>query len=160
MEDQVNWLVQRLSDEGVKTAKYFRGLLPDEWGQRIYSDGASWNVKQILMHIISTEEAIYWLLRDIEQGGNGTPENFDLDLFNEKKVQEMQEAPTDDLIEVFLSKRSRTISNIQTYSSEDLSKTGRHPFLGVASVDEIVKLLYRHIQIHIRDIRRTVGGYR
>ena len=41
---------------------------------------------------------------------------------------------------------------------EDLARVGRHPFLGVASLEEIIKLLYRHNQIHQRDIRRALSA--
>ena len=40
---------------------------------------------------------------------------------------------------------------------EDLPKVGRHPFLGAAPLEDIIKLLYRHNQIHQRDVRRLLS---
>jgi hypothetical protein len=31
---------------------------------------------------------------------------------------------------------------------------GRHPFLGRAPLSEIIKIIYRHNQIHLREIRQ------
>jgi hypothetical protein len=39
----------------------------------------------------------------------------------------------------------------------DLERIGRHPFLGVAPLVEMIKLVYRHNGIHIRDARKLVG---
>jgi hypothetical protein len=38
----------------------------------------------------------------------------------------------------------------------DLANTGRHPFLGWVAVEDIIKMLYRHDQIHLRDLRRLL----
>jgi hypothetical protein len=40
---------------------------------------------------------------------------------------------------------------------DDLAKQGRHPFLGTASLSDMIKLMYMHNQIHIRDIRRMLA---
>jgi hypothetical protein len=40
--------------------------------------------------------------------------------------------------------------------NNDLEIQGRHPFLGVAPLSDIIKLIYRHNQIHIREIRKTL----
>jgi hypothetical protein len=37
----------------------------------------------------------------------------------------------------------------------DLAKLGRHPFLGITSLEDIIKMVYRHNQIHMREIRRS-----
>jgi hypothetical protein len=42
-------------------------------------------------------------------------------------------------------------------SEADLQKTGRHPFLGETSLAEMIKMVYRHNQIHYRDLRKLPG---
>jgi hypothetical protein len=42
-------------------------------------------------------------------------------------------------------------------SADDLVKTGRHPWLGIAPLEDMIQLLYRHNQIHQRDIRKLLA---
>jgi hypothetical protein len=37
-----------------------------------------------------------------------------------------------------------------------LEKTGRHPFLGVTTLREMIKMIYIHNQTHYRDLRRVL----
>ena len=41
-------------------------------------------------------------------------------------------------------------------AEEDLLKIGSHPFLGNAEIAEMVKLMYIHVQLHIRDVRNVI----
>jgi hypothetical protein len=38
----------------------------------------------------------------------------------------------------------------------DLELQGRHPFLGMTSIREMVKMLYLHNQIHYRDLKKVL----
>jgi hypothetical protein len=43
-------------------------------------------------------------------------------------------------------------------ADDDFKRTGRHPFFGQMSIDEMFKLIYRHNMMHLRDVRRALGG--
>jgi len=45
---------------------------------------------------------------------------------------------------------------VSQFDDPDLEKSGRHPWLGMAQVEEIIKLMYRHNQIHQREIREAL----
>ena len=38
----------------------------------------------------------------------------------------------------------------------DLDRRGRHPWLGEADLRSVLKLLYRHPMIHLRDVRAAL----
>jgi hypothetical protein len=63
-----------------------------------------------------------------------------------------------ELLAQFAERRQASVQLAAGLSAEDLQRTGRHPWLGVAAVEEILKMLYRHNQIHQRDIRRTLAA--
>jgi hypothetical protein len=106
---------------------------------------------------VAAESGFARLVQNILAGGEGSPENFDLDAYNERKVAGLDSTVTEDLISRYTLLRSEFASLVRQMSQDDLAKTGRHPFLGVASLEDVVKLLYRHNQIHVRDIRRAIG---
>ena len=151
------YLAQRLIKEGNKTIEYFMSLAPEEWHRKVYSDGAQWRVHQILAHFVASEIAFNRLISNILAGGGGSPEDFDINYFNERKVLLFKEVPNTDLLLLFEKSRSKNVSLIQAISPYDLERVGRHPFLGLAPLSDIIKLIYRHNQIHQRDIRRLIS---
>ena len=62
------------------------------------------------------------------------------------------------ILQRFMERRGETIHMIQELSDVDLAIEGRHPWLGVVPVEEMIKLMYRHNQIHQRDIRKTLAS--
>jgi hypothetical protein len=40
----------------------------------------------------------------------------------------------------------------------ELERTGRHPYLGITTLREMIKMVYIHNQTHYRDIRRVLRG--
>lgn len=151
-------LVERLNLEAQKTVDFFRCFSPDQLDQKIYTDGSCWTVRQILAHLVSSEQAFGSLIMDIIVGGQGAPEEFDINQFNEGEVAGMREHNLTDLLCQFEAQRRLNIERVAQLRQDDLVRLGRHPYLGVVALEEIVKLLYRHNQIHQRDVRRMVAS--
>jgi hypothetical protein len=153
-----NKLADKLQEEGEKTIQFFQALPESTWGIILYEDGATWRVRDILAHFVATEIAIPLILRDIIQGGEGVPEGFDLDDYNRRHVSGLENFSREELLTRFADLRGQTVRLVRLLSEQDLLRTGRHPFLGVSPLVDMIKLMYRHIQIHQRDIRRAVNA--
>ena len=151
-------LASRLTREGEKTVEFFSDLSEDTLTQELYADGQRWQVVQVLRHLVQAERAIHRLMISIVGGQAGTPEDFDLDAYNERKVSEIDDAALDALVPAFREARAATIAWVSERSPAELALQGRHPFLGLAPIEDMVKLLYRHTQLHQRDIRRLLDG--
>jgi len=158
MPDTPDFLAERMRAEGEKTVEFFTAISPESWEQTIYTDGSCWAVRQILAHFVSTEAAIGRLIENILAGGNGVPEDFDTNAYNERKVASLRGIGPPELLVEFTQFRQRNIELVSKMSQVDLARQGRHPFLGKTELVEIIKLLYRHNQIHQRDIRKHLAG--
>ena len=112
----------------------------------------------MLAHFVSTEAAFNRLIRNILEGGEGAPVDFDIDKFNRGEVKKRGHFQIEALMRQFEEYRQDNIRLVSGMREEDLTKKGRHPFLGLTPIEDIVKLLYRHNQIHIRDIRRVLNS--
>lgn len=156
MADTPEFLAERLSEEGEKVSRFFNELSPEQWNIRVYPEDG-WTVHQILAHFDVTETNMAWLIKDVLNGGGGAPEDFDLDEFNKRTVASWEGLPAEDLLNRFQTHRQRTIELVKSMSEADLQKIGRHPFFGVAPMLDVIKLIYRHNQIHIREIRRALS---
>ncbi len=155
MAETAAFLVERLRSEGERVKEFFN-LPPDQWNQTIYTDGAAWNVRQVLAHFVASETGMAHLITNILAGGPGSPEDLNIDQYNERSVSKLASLSPADLLDQFGRRRLKTIELVSKMEEADLEKTGRHPFLGITSLREIVKLIYRHQQIHIREMRRIL----
>ena len=158
MTETATRLTARLLDESERTVQFFSKLTLEQQSSQVYIEGNCWTVRDILAHLLATEISIYRLVVHILEGGPGTPEDFDINAYNERKVRELREADTPKLLERFRQEREATVQLVSGLSLDDLEKQGRHPFLGTAPLSDIIKLMYRHQQIHIRDIRRILAS--
>ncbi len=170
-------LAQKLLDEGQKSLQFFRALAPEQWRQILYNpEGAGdpvvsagggdrfldpgsggWDLKDLLAHFVSAEASFGLLLQNILAGGEGAPEDFDIDRFNHSKVSRLKESNRDELLQELDNLRSQNAQLVASMQPEDLDRMGRHPFLGVAPLSDIIKLIYRHQGIHLRDVRKSSG---
>lgn len=156
MPFDVTRLVERLVQEGDRTHAFFSKLRGGDWSKEVYSEGATWTAKQVLAHFVAAEKGVTRLIVNILEGGSGAPEDFSLDEYNQRKVRELDIKTPDELLEEFSRARRDTVQIVQDLTSPDLERMGRHPFLGVTRLVDIIKMMYRHNQIHQRDLRRVL----
>lgn len=158
MSDLPQDLAARLRSEAEKTCAFFETLAQQAWEQQVYVEGAGWKVREIMAHLLAAEVAFQLLIRDITAGGEGSPEDLDLNAYNERRVGKLAGASPAQLLEQFAQAREVTAGLVAGLQPEDLDRTGRHPFLGVAPLRDMIKLIYRHNQIHQREIRRGLAA--
>ena len=156
MPESVIFLADRLMSEGLKSIQFFRELSPDEWVKIIYLDGNRWSPKEVLAHLLATEISIYLLLENILAGGEGIPEDFNLDVYNQNEVSKLANKSSDNMLDLFLKRRELTVQLVKNLNDSDLILKGRHPYFGTAQLSDIIKLVYRHNQIHQREIRTAL----
>ena len=153
-------IIKKLANEGLKTLDFFRGLELTDYAQQVYTDGAGWTVLHILCHILNAEQGFHHLISDILLGGPGAPEDLDIDAFNEARIQAMNCTNAEQLLRDLAQARMTTIEIVRKMQPADFDRQGRHPFLGVTTVEDMLKLIYRHVMIHQRDIRRAIDQAR
>lgn len=158
MPDSPERLAGRMAAEGEKTFAYLHSVGPEAWERTVYTEGTCWTVQQILAHFVATEAAFIQLFEDVLSGGAGAPENFDLNRFNEKQVAKLREAGVEELLEAFRRRREDSVALVRRMTPADLARTGRHPWLGITSLEDMIKLLYRHNGIHLRDVRKALAS--
>ena len=150
---ELEHLQQRLSGEGDKTAAFFAGLAPEAWRAPVYATGPGWKVRQVLAHFVSAERAYLDTMRETVGGGPGVPRDFDIDGFNAVQVEALSALSPSQLLEAFQAVRKQTCEFVGTLQPPDLDRIGYHPWFGEESLRFLLKLIYRHPMLHIRDIR-------
>ncbi|MBI5830137.1 MAG: maleylpyruvate isomerase N-terminal domain-containing protein, partial [Chloroflexi bacterium] len=158
MPDRKELILQRLADEGARTAAFFGGLPADgpQWQQQVYLTGPLWRVRDVLAHFVSAERTFAHFGRDILGGGPGAPDDFVIDEFNATQVAGLRDVPTADLMAQFEAARADVVGIVQGMTDADFDRIGRHPWFGRAPLANMLKLIYRHNIIHQRDIAKAL----
>lgn len=157
-DPEIHHLQQRLASEGRKTHNFFRALTPMDWDRPVYTSGSAWRVRHVLAHFISAETGYLRYLRQAVAGGPGVPRDFDIDAFNESEVPRLDGLKADELLSTFEATRAETIEFVGGLTAADLDRRGYHPWFGDGDLRFILKLIYRHPQLHVRDVRQALDS--
>ena len=153
MPKSPQFLAKRLRSEGEKMTAFFTELSDADWNQTVYTEGETWTIRNVLVHFVTAEQGFLKLFPEIVAGGEGASEDFDIDRYNARQQERAQELSIEKLLLQYQDVREKMATWVESLSADDLAKEGRHPFLGKTTVEEMVKLVYRHNQIHYRDMR-------
>jgi hypothetical protein len=149
-------LAAKLKFGGEKLSSFFDGLTDSQWNAEVYTEGAVWNARNILAHLMTAERAFVKLFENIRQGGTGVSEDFVIDRYNASQQRKTSEWDTRQLLQEYRAARTAMVQWVSGIGDSDLEKSGRHPFLGVTTLREMVKMIYIHNQMHYRDLRRAL----
>jgi hypothetical protein len=158
MTDRQTDIIKELTKAAAETEDFFRGLSPERLEAAVYADGAHWNVRQVLAHLITIERSMHRLFRNILEGGPGAPKDFDIERFNRSQPRKLEGLSLDELLAQFHEVRRETISIVASMKEADFDRTGWHPFHGDGRLERFIRWAYEHIRLHQDDIRRALAG--
>ena len=153
---EVAALAEKLKSEGEKSMTFFAGLTEEQWKIEVYTEGAVWTIRNTLAHLMTAERAFVKLFENIRQSGSGVSEDFVIDRYNASQQRRTKDLGPEELLEQYKAVRAEMVDWVSGISDSDLEKTGRHPFLGITTLREMVKMVYIHNQIHYRDLRKVL----
>jgi hypothetical protein len=149
-------LAEKLRSEGDKIVSIFSGLSDEQWDQPVYTEGATWTVRNVLAHFVSSERGLLKLFEQIRQGGAGAADDFSIDRYNAAMQERTKTATSQELLDQFKDIRAHAIAWVSGLEESDLEIRGRHPFLGQTVIREMIKMLYIHNLTHYRDMKKAL----
>jgi len=150
-------LAAKLQVEGHKLSSFMEGLQGDQWIAQVYADGQVWTTRSVFAHLLTAERAFIKLFDQIRLGGPGVSEDFDIDRYNASQQRKTAELEPADLMQQFSEIRGQMVAFVSGLADLDLEKRGRHPFLGMVTLREMIRMIYIHGQTHYRDVRRALS---
>ncbi|MGE5775214.1 MAG: DinB family protein, partial [Chloroflexota bacterium] len=153
---EVRELAEKLKSEGERFVSVFTGLVDDQWQKEVYTEGTTWTIRNVLAHFVTSERGLLKLFESIRQGGAGAADDFSIDRYNAAMQERTKEAAPQELLEQYKSIRAEAVAWTSGLSDADLDKQGRHPFLGMTTLREMVKMLYIHNLTHYRDMKKIL----
>jgi DinB superfamily len=150
-------LAQKLISEGERTTTFFSGLPAEVWGQPLYPGPPVWHVRDALEHLVLAEQSLREMIRNVSTGGPGAPVDFDIDRFNHENLGRLAGLDRDALLAQYSTTREDSAAFAATLSEAQLEQRGRHPAMGDSAVSDMLKMLYLHNTLHIKDIKKLLG---
>jgi hypothetical protein len=150
-------LAQKLKTEGDRVVTIFSGIPDDQWNQQVYTEGATWTIRNILAHFVTAERGLVKLFEQIRQGGAGAADDFSIDRYNAAMQERTKDLTPQELLEQYKQVRSNSVAWVSGLKDNELEIIGRHPFLDITTIREMIKLLYIHNQTHYRDMKKAMN---
>lgn len=147
---------EKLLKEGNKVICFFSSLKTEDFAVKIYADGEIWRVKDILAHFVSSDQNFLRLFKDILIKGKGVSDKFPIDDFTNHQIRLLASLKPTELIDQFKEARSDISMWVEQLSENDLDTGGWHPGMGKSRLGDMIKMVYLHNKIHLRDIIRTL----
>jgi hypothetical protein len=150
------WLAERLKKEGEKVIALFATLTDEQWKTKVYTEGDTWTVRNVLAHFVTSERGLHKLFKRVLEDGLGVSDDFSIDYYNARQQENTKGLTPDELLEQFADVRRDLVKWVSKRSQEDLAVEGRHPYMGQVNLGEMLKMIYLHNQLHIRDFRKLI----
>jgi len=153
---ELDELADKLRTEGDKFTALFAGLKDNQWQMEVYTEGETWTLRNVLSHFVTSERGLVRLFEKIRLGDAGSPDDFSIDRYNASQQQKTKELSPQQLLEQYKEVRADSVAWTLSLSELDLEKQGKHPFLGMTSIREMIKMLYIHNMTHYRDMKKVL----
>lgn len=129
----------------------------DRWETQVYSEGANWTVRQLLIHLAVADKGHNGMIKAIAQGENTIPEDFDLERFNRRSVEKRAEATPDELRAALRATAAERAAWLATCDDATLDQKGRHGSMQILSIAQILDVIAGHDRTHGQDIAALLG---
>ncbi len=123
----------------------------------VISEGLTWNVLDIVAHILENERAMSIHVHKIRQGRETVPENFDLEKWNAGLKERMEPRPLEDMLTDLEQARVKTLEVLASIKEEEWDLQGHHPLRSRITIEQYYETIAGHDSWHARDIRKALG---
>lgn len=153
---EITVLSDKLKSEGEKFYTLFSNLTEEQWKQEVYTEGTTWTILNVLSHFVTSERGLIKLFEQIRQGGSGAADDFSIDRYNASMQAKTQAATPPELLQQYKDVRANTVAWVSGLQEAELEIIGRHPFLNMTTLREMIKMLYVHNLTHYRDMKKVL----
>jgi uncharacterized protein (TIGR03083 family) len=117
-----------------------------------------WTVRQILLHLVASEEDHRRVIEVIVQGETERlPREFVLDAHNARRLAELGRLSREALLAALAGQRAQTVKLLTSLDEAALARRGPHPALGEMSAADLFRIIAVHEGRHLRDIEAALG---
>jgi hypothetical protein len=145
-------LQKKLERNKTLVLRTFSKVPSDGWDKPVYTKPATWTLRDLLAHFVSSEHTLLKLSKDVAGGGRGAPEGFNYDSFNQEEQEKYRSQTPEELLRMFGEARDSTLEWINSLVEGLLDRKGNHPALGEVTLEQMLSAIHGHILLHMREL--------
>jgi hypothetical protein len=152
--------IESLRQELTEAHQYLNSVIDkigDRWMVQVYSDGAQWNVRQLLIHLAISHQGLNNQAMGVAEGREVIPADFDINRYNRRSVEKRAEMTIDEARASLKESHVALLAWLDATDETALNYSGRHASLRILSVEEIVRNIADHERGHAGDIARALN---
>ncbi len=128
-----------------------------DWDRRVQSMEGGWTVKQMMLHLATSENGQINTGKAIVAGQPTVPDDFDLNRYNRRQIEKNQDKQPPELLFGMAESHQKLLAFVDEVSAEDLEKRGKHGRGDVISLEQLFYRIGEHEAEHTAEIRRALG---
>lgn len=158
MDEMIEKLVLKLERSKNDVQAFFESIDEKNWDRIVYPTDSSepWQIQDIFSHLIISEESFLVLFNQMCAGREIIQNTINIDQFNAEHQKQFDSISKEEVINRFLVSRQNMIQFVMKISQKELSIVGDHPALGISKLEDMIKLIPIHDQMHMKDIKKIL----
>jgi hypothetical protein len=128
-----------------------------DWERPVQAGGGGWTVKQVLLHVATSESGQLAAGKAIAAGQPTVPDDFDLNRYNRRQIEKNQVRQPPEILYGMAESRQKVLAFLDDASAEDLDKRGKHGRGDVISLEQLFYRIGEHEAEHTAEIRQASG---
>ena len=128
-----------------------------DWEQPVQAVEGGWKVKQVLLHVATSESGQLTAGKAIAAGQPTVPDDFDLNRYNKRQQEKYQDKQPPEILFGMAESRQKLLAFLDGVSAEDLDKRGKHGRGDVISLEQLFYRIGEHEAEHTAEIKRALG---
>ena len=157
MSEQRETLCQHLLTSRTALLACLTRLTEKQWQTVVFSDDNHWTAADILRHLVDAQRGMINQIAQIQAGGTGVPEDFDLARWNARGVRKAQEKTPVELLGELEEGQINALRLLETMQAGDWEKKGRHGSGRILTIAGIFQLIGSHEAKHAQDISQAIN---
>lgn len=129
------------------------------WEQQIYSDGAQWTVRQLLLHLMISNAGQNKLIMGIASGKEMIPPDYDLERYNKRSVEKQAEVTPEQARAALAESHHALLAWLDSVDDAVLDIIGRDVTLEMVTIEYMLEVVASHATDHAADIAKLVATH-
>ena len=132
-------------------------MQPGDWDKVVQSVEGGWTVKQMLLHVATSENGQIKTAQAIATGQPTVPDDFDLNRYNARQIEKNQEKQLPEILFGMADSRQRLLAFLETVPEDALDKSGKHGRGDVITLEQLFRRIGEHEADHAAEMKQALG---
>jgi hypothetical protein len=128
-----------------------------DWDRPVQSVEGGWTVKQLLLHVATSESGQIKTAQAIVAGQPTVPDDFDLNRYNARQIEKNKEKQPPEILFSMAESRQKLLAFLEEVPKDALDKSGKHGRGDVITLEQLFLRIGEHEADHAEEMRKALG---